>query len=54
MGVLAPIILRDVAHLVRLRRASVAGARLLGRVPAGAGQWGPAQFQAEAAGWISI
>jgi len=34
--------------------ASVTGARLLGRVPAGAGQWGPAEFQAEAAGWISI
>jgi len=34
--------------------ASVTGARLLGRVPAGAGQWGPVEFQAEAAGWISI
>lgn len=34
--------------------ASVTGARLLGRIPAGAGQWGPVEFQAEAAGWISI
>jgi len=34
--------------------ASVTGARLLGRVPAGAGQWGPVDFQAEAGGWISI
>ena len=34
--------------------ASVTGARLLGRVPAGAGQWGPAEFQAEAAAWNSI
>jgi dethiobiotin synthetase len=34
--------------------ASVTGARLLGRVPAGAGKWGPVEFQAEAAGWISI
>ncbi len=34
--------------------ASVTGARLLGRIPAGAGQWEPVEFQAEAAGWISI
>jgi len=34
--------------------ASVTGARLLGRVPAGAGKWGPVEFQAEAGGWISI
>jgi dethiobiotin synthetase len=33
---------------------SVTGARLLGRIPAGAGQWEQVEFQAEAAGWISI
>ena len=34
--------------------ASVTGAQLLGRIPAGAGQWDPVAFQAKAAGWIAI
>lgn len=34
--------------------ASVTGAPLLGRVPAGAGRMTPVAFQASAAGWISI
>lgn len=34
--------------------ASVTGVQLLGRIPAGAGQWEPAVFQASAAGWIAI
>ena len=33
---------------------SVTGAQLLGRIPAGAGQWDPVAFQANAAGWIAI
>jgi len=34
--------------------ASVTGAQLLGRIPAGAGHWDPVAFQANAAGWIAI
>lgn len=34
--------------------ASVTGAQLLGRIPAGAGHWDPVAFQAKAAGWIAI
>ena len=34
--------------------ASVTGAQLLGRVPAGAGRMNPVAFQASAAGWIAI
>jgi len=34
--------------------ASVTGAQLLGRVPAGAGRMNPTAFQANAAGWIAI
>jgi dethiobiotin synthetase len=33
---------------------SVTGARLLGRIPAGAGRMSPAAFQANAAGWITL
>jgi len=34
--------------------SSVTGAQLLGRIPAGAGQWEPVAFQENAAGWIAI
>ncbi|HEY8717608.1 dethiobiotin synthase [Pengzhenrongella sp.] len=34
--------------------ASVTGTQLLGRIPAGAGQWTPVEFQAKAAAWIAI
>jgi dethiobiotin synthetase len=34
--------------------ASVTGAQLLGRIPAGAGRMSPAAFQANAAGWLTI
>jgi len=45
----------DLAMRTNLRDlASVTGARLLGRVPAGAGRMSPPAFQANAAGWISI
>jgi hypothetical protein len=32
----------------------VTGARMLGRIPAGAGRMNPTAFQANAAGWITI
>jgi dethiobiotin synthetase len=34
--------------------SSVTSAQLLGRIPAGAGQWEPAAFQENAADWIAI